>query len=87
MSDGGVLVHMVTSGTFLLVRPSVLPQNDTHFENHFCLYRGGKFRGVDDLAIFGMYHFIIAPFHMMISAAILAITFDNIIKSLTCWYL
>jgi hypothetical protein len=84
IGHGGVSIDMLASGAFLLVILEViaLPQDDTHFENHFWLHNASEFTRIDSLVIFRIYHFIVTPFHAVISVAILAIPFDNIIKTL-----
>jgi hypothetical protein len=65
----------------------VLSQDDAQFKNHAWFYTISKFRRTDGPGIFGTYHFIGTPLHVVISIAILAIAFDDIIKSLTDRYL
>jgi hypothetical protein len=83
--DSGVPVNIVASRTFILIvlNGLVLLQNDAQLKNHAWLHTARKFRRTDGSGIFGMYHFICTPLHVVISVAILAIAFDDIIKSLT----
>jgi hypothetical protein len=83
--DSGVPVNIVASRTFILIvlNGLVLLQNDAQLKNHAWLYTTSKFRRTDGLGIFGMYHFICTSLHVVISVSILAIAFDDIIKSLT----
>jgi len=87
--DSGVSVNIVASRTFVLIvlKGLVLLQNDAQLKNHAWLYTTSKFRKTDGLGIFGVYHFIGTPLHVVISVAIFAIVFDDIIKSLTDRYL
>jgi hypothetical protein len=88
-SVGNMPVEMVASRTFLLIIPKcfILPQDDTHFESHFGLHRVSEFRTTDDLAIVWAYHFIVTSIHVVISNAISAISFYDIVKILACRYL
>jgi hypothetical protein len=86
--DSGVPINIVASRTFILIvlNGLVLLQNDAQLKNHAWLHTARKFRRTDGSGIFGMYHFICTPLHVVISVAILAIAFDDIIKSLTDRY-
>src|ERR1700691_2567639 len=87
-SVGSMPVDMVTSRTFLLIIPKglLLMQNDTHLESHSWLHCASEFRTADDLAIVWSYHLIVTPIDVVISDAILAISFYDVVKILACRY-
>jgi hypothetical protein len=88
-SVGSMPVEMVASRTFLLIilKGLILPQDDTHLESHSWLHRTSEFRTTDDLSIIWAYQFIITPIHVVVSDAILAISFYDVVKILACQYM
>ena len=64
----------------------LLMQNDTHLESHSRLHCASEFRTADDLAIVWSYHLIVTPIDVVISDAILAISFYDVVKILACRY-
>jgi hypothetical protein len=83
---GDVQVDVAASGARLLVvlKGNLLPQNNTHFENHSRLNRTGEFRRTDPLVILSAYHLIVTSLNEAISDAIIAIAVDDIVKILAC---
>jgi hypothetical protein len=84
MFHSGIQINIIALRTFLLstLKLLVLPQDDADLENYFGHHCTDEFQGLDNLAIFGVYHLIVTPPHVMISVVIFAEAFDNVIKTL-----